>query len=61
MDKALVASSLQAFHENAINGLIYSFSTNWCLILLVIAAVMSVILGVVDESASVVREEQNIL
>lgn len=61
MDKTLVISSLQAFHENAINGLVYSFSTNWCLILLVVAAVMSVVLGVVDESASVVREEQNIL
>lgn len=61
MDKALIVSSFQAFHENAINGLIYSFSTNWCLILLVAAAVISVVLGVVDESTSVVREEQNIL
>ena len=61
MDMGIIISSLEAFHVNGMNGLMYSFTTNWCLILMVGAAVISVILGVVDESASVVREEQNIL
>ena len=61
MDPNLITSSIEAFHINGINGLIYAFSTNWCLFFLVIAAVASVILGVTDQSASVVREEQNIL
>lgn len=61
MNTSIILSSLEAFHINGVNGLIYSFTTNWCLILLVAAAVLSVILGVVDESASVVREEQAIL
>lgn len=61
MNTGLILSSLKAFHINAINGLVYSFSTNWCLILLVAAAVISVVLGVHEQSASVVHEEQNIL
>lgn len=61
MNLQMLWSSLYAFHVNGINALIYNFTSNWCLILLVVAAVMSVILGVMDESASVVREEQNIL
>lgn len=61
MDPTLIFHSIEAFHINGINSLIFAFSTNWCLIFLVIAAVVSVILGVADQSASVVREEQNIL
>lgn len=61
MDPTLIFRSIEAFHINGINSLIFAFSTNWCLIFLVIAAVVSVILGVADQSASVVREEQNIL
>lgn len=61
MDPNLIVSSIEAFHANGINGLVYAFSTNWCLFFLVIAAVVSVILGVSDQSASIVREEQNIL
>lgn len=61
MNTSIVLSSLQAFHVNGLNGLIYSFTTNWCLFLLVAAAVISAVLGVTEESASVVREEQNIL
>jgi hypothetical protein len=61
MTTDIILSSIQAFHLNGINGLIYSFSANWCLIILLSAAVLSVILGVTNESASVVREEQNIL
>lgn len=61
MNTGIIISSLEAFHINGLNGLIYSFTTNWCLFLLVAAAVLSVILGVTEESASVVREEQNIL
>lgn len=61
MNPTLVLRSLQAFHINGINSLIYAFTTNWCLIFLVVAAIASVILGVIDQSTSVVREEQNIL
>jgi len=61
MNTDIILSSLHAFHVNGLNGLIYSFTTNWCLLLLVAAAVISVVLGVTEESASVVREEQNIL
>ena len=56
-----ILSSLQAFHLNGINSLVYNFSSNWCLIFLVAAAAMSVVLGVKEQSAAVVREEQNIL
>lgn len=61
MDPNLIVSSIEAFHINGINGLVYAFSTNWCLFFLVIAAAVSVVLGVSDQSASIVREEQNIL
>lgn len=61
MNPSVILESIQAFHENGLNGLIYSFTTNWCLIILVVAAIISVILGVTEQSASVVREEQNIL
>ena len=61
MNPSIILSSLEAFHQNGLNGLIYSFTTNWCLIILVAAAILSVVLGVTEQSASVVREEQNIL
>lgn len=61
MNTSIILSSLEAFHINGINGLIYSFTNNWCLFILVAAAVISVVLGITEESASVVREEQNIL
>lgn len=61
MDPELITSSIEAFHINGINSLLFAFSTNWCLIFLVLAAVASVILGIADQNASVVREEQNIL
>lgn len=57
----MILASMKAFHMNAINGLIYNFTTNWCLILLVAAAAISVVMGVIETSASVVREEQEIL
>lgn len=61
MNVHLIWNSIQAFHANAVNSLLYAFSNNWCLILLVIAALASVIMGVREENAAVVREEQNIL
>lgn len=61
MNTDIIVESLSAFHQNGINALIYSFSHNWCLILMVIAAVICAILGVTNESEAVVREEQNIL
>ena len=61
MNVQLIWNSIQAFHANAVNSLLYAFSNNWCLILLVIAALTSVIMGVREENAAVVREEQNIL
>lgn len=61
MTSNLLTSSLFAFHYNGLNSLIYSFTNNWCLILLVAAAVISVILGVVQESSTTIREEQTIL
>lgn len=61
MDMNMVSESFQAFHVNGLNGLIYAFSTNWCLILLVIAAAASVILGIADQNATTVHEEQNII
>lgn len=61
MNWDMLLTSLQAFHINGVNSLIHNFTSNWCLILLVTAAVISVVLGVSEESTSVVREEQNIL
>lgn len=61
MTSNFLTSSLYAFHYNGLNNLIYSFSNNWCLILLVAAVVISVVLGVVQESSTVIREEQTIL
>jgi len=61
MNVQLIWNSIQAFHANAVNSLLYAFSNNWCLILLVMAALASVIMGVREENAAVVREEQNIL
>lgn len=61
MNVQLMWESFQAFHANAVNSLLYSFSNNWCLILLVLAALASIIMGIKEENAAVVREEQNIL
>lgn len=61
MAHSWIWSSFLAFHANGISGLAYAFSTNWCLFLLVISAAASVVLGVADKSAGVIREEQNIL
>ena len=61
MNTELIWESIRAFHINGLNYLLYSFSDNWCLAILVIAAAACVIMGVKEESAAVVREEQNIL
>lgn len=61
MNTSIIIDSICAFHANGINGLVYNFSVNWCLLVLLAAAVISVVLGVTNESASVVRDEQTIL
>lgn len=53
--------SIKAFHANALSYIIYVFSTNWCLFFLVLACIVTAILGVKEQSNAVVREEQNIL
>lgn len=50
-----------AFNQNAANHIAYSFVTNKWLILFVLSAVACVILGVKEETATTVQEEQNIL
>lgn len=53
--------SLSTFHFNAVNHLIYTFSTSWWLFLLVIGALATAVMGLQCKAGSVVREEQNIL
>lgn len=57
----IISESISAFHQNAVNNLAYNFTTNWWLIIIVAAAIASVIMGVKEQSGSVVHEEQNIL
>jgi len=57
----LLLQSIEAFHSNGWNYLVYIFSTNWCLFLLILACVATVVFGVKEQSQAVVREEQNIL
>lgn len=61
MNFEMVVTSLTAFNQNAANHIAYSISTNWWFIVFVVAAVICVFMGIQEESASVVREEQNIL
>lgn len=61
MDLKFLLDSFVAFNLNAVNRIAYSFSTNWWLIVFVVAIVICVILGVKEESQTVYREEQNIL
>lgn len=61
MNLTLLAESFKAFNANGLNQILYSISSNWCLILLVIGAIVSGIMGIKEQSLSVVREEQNIL
>lgn len=61
MNTQFIWDSIEAFHVNALNYLLYNISINWCLLLLVLAAIASVIMGIKEQSEAVVREEQNIL
>ena len=61
MDPHMILQSLHAFNVNAANHIAYSVTTNWWFMVFVVAAVVSVIMGIKEESASVVHEEQNIL
>ncbi len=61
MDFKMILESLAAFNANAVNHIAYSVTTNWWFMVFVAAAVVSVIMGIKEESASVVHEEQNIL
>ena len=61
MNQEILVESFKAFNTNALNQIVYSISTNWCLIALVIGAIASGIMGIKEQSQSVVREEQNII
>lgn len=56
-----IVDSFCAFNENGFNHLIYSFTSNWWLIFLVVGAIASVVMGVKEQASTVVREEQQIL
>lgn len=53
--------NISAFNQNAINNIIYNFSNNWWLMLIVIGAIATTLMGVKEESVGVVHDEQNIL
>ena len=61
MNWQLMWESFVAFNRNATNRLAYGVSTNWWLILLILATVVSVIIGIIECRQAEVREEQNIL
>ena len=61
MNLELIRESFLAFNQNAAHHIAYQFRTNWWLIIFVVATIVCVILGVKEQSQSVVKEEQNIL
>lgn len=61
MDWASIWEEFLAFNQNAFSRLAYGITTNWWLILLILAAAVSAVLSIVEHSGSVIREEQNIL
>jgi hypothetical protein len=56
-----ITDSFFAFHSNAANSIIYAFSVNWWLFLLVIGALATTVMSVASKTQSVVREEQNVI
>lgn len=61
MKLKLIWDSFTAFNSNAVNHLAYALSTNWWIILMIAAAIVSIVIGVKEQQAVVVHEEQNIL
>jgi len=61
MNFQLLLDSFVAFHKNAASRIAYGVSTNWWLLILIVATIISVILGIIENSEICVREEQNIL
>lgn len=61
MNLQILTESFRAFNANGLNHIIYSISTNWWILLLVVGAIASSIMGVREQAMSVVREEQNII
>jgi len=53
--------SFTVFNVNAANHIIYAFSSNWYLFLIVGGAVATTVMSVMAKANTVVREEQNIL
>ena len=53
--------SFKVFNANGINNLVYAFSANWWLFLIVIGAVATTVMSVTSKIGTVVREEQNVL
>ena len=61
MDTQQLANSFQAFNVNGINNLIYAFTANWWLFLIVLGAISTSVMALTSKISSVVREEQNVI
>lgn len=61
MNWEMIWEAFLAFNKNALARFAYGITNNWWLILLILAAIVSAIFGIIEYSDSVVREEQNIL
>lgn len=61
MGTTFLVESFKAFNINALNQILYGITSNWWMLLLVVGAIASGIMGIKEQSASVVREEQNII
>jgi hypothetical protein len=61
MNWAQLTDSFSAFHSNAINNIVYAFSANWWLFLIVLGALATTVMNVMSKTNTVVREEQNII
>lgn len=61
MSWTLIVQSLIAFNANAANHIAYQISTSWWLVALIACACICSVLGVKEEAAAVVTEEQDIL
>jgi len=61
MDAQQLTESFKAFNVNGINNLIYAFTSNWWLFLIVIGAAATSIMALTSKISSIVREEQNVI
>lgn len=56
-----IFDSFRAFNVNAINNIIYAFSSNLWLILIFIAVILTAVLYAMEEVEDYVSEEQNVI